>query len=277
MSKPLKDLLVGLILGDASIRKVGIDKARLTFDQSGKKTDYFNYVYDFLKSENLVSAEAKLRPFTDSRYPGTNYSAWNLTTDSLESLRPLADAFLDAQGKKMIPTNISEYLTPRSLAYWIMDDGQHVARGGVTLCTDSFKHEEIIVLQDALKSNFDLKTTIHYKKVALKYYERIYISKNSAFDSLKPSIAEHMDNSMLYKLNMGPKPSELSNPNISDIPTIVETPNNTPANILAPNYLSDEVISQIVEENASELPTLSIVDEILQEIANLQIEDANFK
>lgn len=88
-----------------------------------------------------------------------------------------------------------------------MDDGQHVKRGGVTLCTDNFKHEEIVKLQEALKSNFNLKTTIHVKKGLINTYERIYISKNSAYEDLKPSIAEHMEKSMLYKINMGPKPN----------------------------------------------------------------------
>lgn len=44
---------------------------------------------------------------------------------------------------KVIPANISDLLTPRALAYWIMDDGQYVKRGGVTLCTDSFTLDEV--------------------------------------------------------------------------------------------------------------------------------------
>jgi hypothetical protein len=51
--------------------------------------------------------------------------------------------FLDSEGKKVIPTNIADHLTPRSLAFWIMDDGQQVKRGGVTLCTDSYSEEEV--------------------------------------------------------------------------------------------------------------------------------------
>jgi hypothetical protein len=66
--------------------------------------------------------------------------------------------------KKFIPTNIAELLTPRSLAFWIKDDGQQVKIGGVTLCTDSFKTDEIKILRDALKANFNLDTIIHNKK-----------------------------------------------------------------------------------------------------------------
>ena len=38
-----------------------------------------------------------------------------------------------------------------SLAFWIMDDGQQVKRGGVTLCTDSFDLEEVNI--DNLKQS----------------------------------------------------------------------------------------------------------------------------
>ena len=57
--------------------------------------------------------------------------------------------FLNKEDKKIVPENIAELLTPRSIAFWIMDDGQQVKKGGVTLCTDSFKSDEI----DKLKLN----------------------------------------------------------------------------------------------------------------------------
>ena len=37
MNKILKDMLVGVILGDAHIGRVGLDKAFITFEQSSKK------------------------------------------------------------------------------------------------------------------------------------------------------------------------------------------------------------------------------------------------
>jgi hypothetical protein len=84
-----------------------------------------------------------------------------------------------------------------------MDDGQKVSRGGVTLCTDSYSHNKINILREALKSNFNLVTTIHKKKGKDEsVYERIYIKKDE-FDEIKPSIASppHMHESMLYKIN----------------------------------------------------------------------------
>ncbi len=37
MNKTLKDMLVGVLLGDASIRRSGLNKSSITFEQSSKK------------------------------------------------------------------------------------------------------------------------------------------------------------------------------------------------------------------------------------------------
>jgi len=82
-----------------------------------------------------------------------------------------------------------------------MDDGQQVKRGGLTLCTDSYSTNEVNILREALKKNFNLETTIHIKKGKDEaVYERIYLKKEE-FEALKPEIVPHMHDSMLYKIN----------------------------------------------------------------------------
>ena len=118
-----------------------------------------------------------------------------------EELKPLADMFLDNKGNKIIPLNIAEHLTARSLAFWIMDDGQQVKRGGVTLCTDSFNTEEVSLLREALTKKFNLVTSIHHKTGRNgSIYERIYINKSS-LDKIKPLLKKHFHDTMLYKIN----------------------------------------------------------------------------
>jgi len=116
----------------------------------------------------------------------------------------MADLFLNTEGTKIIPNNIADHLTPRSLAFWIMYDGQQVKTGGLTLCTDSYNSNEINILREALKNNFNLegrRPSIHNKKGNDDtIYERIYIKKDS-FENIKPSLIQHMHDSMLYKIN----------------------------------------------------------------------------
>lgn len=202
MNKTFKDMLVGVILGDASIGRTGLDKGFISFEQSKRKISYLNHLFSLIKEEGLPLMNEEIKEYirVDKRYKTTNSSGF-FRTQSIKELKPIADLFLDKSGKKIIPSNIAEHLTPRSLAFWIMDDGQQVKRGGVTLCTDSFKNNEISILREALKKNFNLETSIHTKKGKNDtIYERIYIKKDG-FEELKPQLKPHMHESMLYKLN----------------------------------------------------------------------------
>lgn len=42
-------MLVGVILVDAHIRKAGLDKAYITFEQSNKKAEYIQYLQKLTK------------------------------------------------------------------------------------------------------------------------------------------------------------------------------------------------------------------------------------
>lgn len=203
MNKPIIEMLVGNLLGDASIKKTVSGKAYITFEQSIKKSDYLNHLYELVKSSGIPLKKESPTVYSrdDDRFGTVNKSLY-FRTEAVEELKPLADLFLDESGKKIIPRNISEYLTERGLAHWIMDDGQRVKRGGVTLCTDSFNSEEVSILRDALKINFNFNTSIHNKTSSNgSVYERIYIKKES-LDSIIPTLNTHMHDSMLYKINL---------------------------------------------------------------------------
>jgi hypothetical protein len=202
LNKQIKDFLIGTLLGDAHIGRTGFNKAFISFEQSSKKIEYLNYLFNITKEGEIPLMSETIKEYVreDSRYKTTNKSLY-FRTQSLESLKPMADLFLDTEGKKIIPNNIADHLTPRSLAFWIMDDGQQVKSGGLTLCTDSYNSKEIYILREALKKNFNLETTIHNKKGNDEtIYERIYIKKDG-FENIKPSLIQHMHDSMLYKIN----------------------------------------------------------------------------
>ncbi len=108
----------------------------------------------------------------------------------MPSLIPFANLFtklIIKNGKqsflKIIPgyNVIYELLTPRALAFWLMDDAHKNPRGGITLCTDSFSLIEVLRLIRVLKFKFNIKCTIHKKKKSKKseiknrFYYRIYI------------------------------------------------------------------------------------------------------
>lgn len=115
MNKIAKEILIGLLLGDGHIRRSGVNKAYITFEQSLKKTEYFNHVHELLRKEGLNISDSKLYTRFDSRYNKSNESI-HFTTKAMEELKPLADLFLDDSGNKKISPNIGEHLTHKSLA-----------------------------------------------------------------------------------------------------------------------------------------------------------------
>jgi hypothetical protein len=204
MNKKIKEMLIGVLLGDAHISRTGLNKAFISFEQSKKKIDYLNYLHKLTQEGGFELEKPKTYTRTDSRYLNKINESLYFRSKSLEVFKPLANMFLDINGRKIIPLNIADHLTLRSLAFWIMDDGQQVKRGGVTLCTDSFNSEEVNILREALKNNFNIITSIHMKKSKNdSLFERIYINKNS-LNEIKFLLKEYMHESMLYKINGSP-------------------------------------------------------------------------
>jgi len=78
--------------------------------------------------------------------------------------------FLSENKNKIVLLDIECHLNSISLAYWICVDGPLVKNGGITLCTDDYTLVEVELLIKALINKFNMKCTIHYKKVKLIGY-----------------------------------------------------------------------------------------------------------
>jgi ubiquinol-cytochrome c reductase cytochrome b subunit len=195
LSQEAQDVLIGTLLGDAWMRFVGKTSAFYGFSQSLSHGSYFHHVLGFFS--HIVNAESK-QEFLRNKPDGKTYTTLAFRTFTLEVLYPYATMFYNVDpdtGKyvKFVPSNISELLTPRALAFWIMDDGFKVKRGGVTLCTDSFTPEHVQLLKSVLESKFGLMCTVQKKN-------RIYISGKS-LHKLTSIVGQYMHPSFMYKLS----------------------------------------------------------------------------
>lgn len=95
---------------------------------------------------------------------------------------------------KIIPNNIIDYLSPQSIAVWVMDDGSK-HNSGISIHTNSFKLEENYLLQEAFLKKYNIKTTLHKKG-----YNYILHFPFKEAQLLKIIIEPYMHSSMLYKL-----------------------------------------------------------------------------
>lgn len=124
MNKSIKEILIGTLLGDAHIRRVGVDKAYVTFEQSTKKEDYIKYLLEEVTKSPLSILKDKdnnlLREYNrqDPR-SGTNTSSFYFRTESTSELNPIANMFLDQDNNKKIPSieELKSDFTHKSLAY----------------------------------------------------------------------------------------------------------------------------------------------------------------
>ena len=102
---------------------------------------------------------------------GKTYKRWHFSTKSLPIFSKFRDIFYK-NGRKIIPTDISEMLSNLSLAIWYMDDGfRRRDSKGFYLCSSSFTSKEQEILQKMLFIKFGLKTNIHHQHEL----ERIFI------------------------------------------------------------------------------------------------------
>lgn len=103
---------------------------------------------------------------------------------------------IDGVMKKRIPSWIGEYITPLSLAHWIMQDGSRQIKQGISLATNSFTYEECNILCNIISVKFNLKCTV--VKTGTPNQWRINIWKQS-MSSLVTIVKPYIIKQMKYK------------------------------------------------------------------------------
>jgi hypothetical protein len=192
LSDELRQILVGLLLGDLCGQKQKTYvNARLFFAQGLVHEDYLLHLYELFKTYS--SQAPKITHSSPDKRTGKVYSHIRFFTYSLPCFNELFDLFY-LTGKKVVPTNIAELLTPLGLAYWICDDGCW-DRNTVRLATDGFTLEEVNLLVKVLNDKFGLKCGV----IKSGNNHTIRISSKSA-PHLQTLLTPIMPPMMLYKI-----------------------------------------------------------------------------
>ena len=192
----LKDILVGLALGDLFInkQKKGVN-VRLEFTQGLLHIEYIQHLFE------LFIDYCGMGPQTPSVSPdkrtGKIYGVVRFTTFTLPCFNELYNLFY-VDGKKIVPSNIGELLTLHGLAYWICDDGSFEKKTrGVILNTQGFTKEEVELLAKTLNDKWDLKCTLNHSRDAF-----IIRISTKALPVLQNLLAPIMPSMMLHKIGL---------------------------------------------------------------------------
>ena len=193
----IKDILVGIMLGDGHIVKRSLTgNSRLVYAQTAiAHKEYFNYVYSIFKPFCVSGYMPQPRIVRDNRTKKT-YSAISFTTMQLPCFNVYREMFYLLNVKK-VPETIHNILTARGLAFWIMDDGSRHG-DGLHLSAYAFSNVDIDKLMFTLQDKFELKCSIHYNR---DNKPRIYIFKES-MENLRLLVAPFFIKEMLYKLGL---------------------------------------------------------------------------
>jgi hypothetical protein len=137
-----EEVLIGILLGDASLeRGKSTYNTILIIEQS--LVLHEAYLYYFY---SIFIDMTKAPPFSPARNPdkrtGKVYSSVKFQTLRFPCLNKYYELFYN-NNTKIVPVNIAELLTARSLAFIIADDGGKSFYGQTILHTNSYTFAEI--------------------------------------------------------------------------------------------------------------------------------------
>jgi recombination protein RecA len=137
----------------------------------------------------------------DQRLGGKRYPCVQFVTRTFPVFTRWRRRFY-ADGRKQVPDDITDLLTPLAVAVWFMDDGS-ADHCGVTIQTHSFDDQEVERLARALLEGFDIVAT----KRANKRRTILYIGKQQLpkFRSLvEPFILEDLEYKLVPRRGLTP-------------------------------------------------------------------------
>lgn len=190
------DVIIGSLLGDARLECRSVGKrypisARLRIHQSEKQKEYVFWKYAQLK--NLVSKEPRRIMVSHDAKRNKDHYSWYFHTSTLEEFGALYHYFYK-DTVKIFPQDIFDYLTPRAIAVWFMDDGSNI-KESYTMNTHCFPIADQQRISTFLKEKFDISATIIKDRARLK----IRIGRKD-YEKFNRIIESYIIPSMTYKI-----------------------------------------------------------------------------
>ena len=188
----LLEVLVGIVLGDASMSKVS-KEAYVKFEQGYTQERFVEHLFELFKQYCFI-LQTGTRIEKHCPRKGLVKSFW-FKTFSHKSFTEVLKIFYITGKKTIQPGLVIKYVTRKSLAYWIMCDGS-LNGNTMILHTQSYSHSENILLSLELNQKFDLHSQV------IKHKGKYWVIKIPSEDAklLRSLIAPYIIPSMEYKL-----------------------------------------------------------------------------
>ncbi|MEK6833432.1 MAG: hypothetical protein AABY32_05270 [Nanoarchaeota archaeon] len=192
VSQEEHDLIMGSLLGDASIRQREKNSC-FRVAHCIKQKEYIEWKLELLKHFNISEFEVRKRIINEREV-----NMIHLSTKTHPVFNYYRNLFY-VHGRKKITLEILNQLTPRSLAVWICDDGSYDNKQGyIILCTNSFSFEEHKLMKEFFNEKFELDPTIGFRDGKYYYLRFKQEDTKKLIEIIKPFI----HSSMIYKIGV---------------------------------------------------------------------------
>ncbi len=192
ISQKEHDLIIGSLLGDASVRQREINSC-FRFSHSIKQKDYCYFKKSILNDFSISEFREVKRKFGNEVIHAIDFS-----TKTHPIFNYYRNLFYE-NNIKTINKKILEQLNPNSLAIWICDDGSYNKKQGyLVLCTNSYSINEHKLIKDFFNNIFGLNPIIGFRDG--KYYYLRFKQKDS--EKLINIIKPYMPECMKYKIGV---------------------------------------------------------------------------
>lgn len=181
---------IGHLLGDARIEQNKNNTGcKIKFEWGDVNKEYAFKVFEDFKPYILTEPRKQTRI---NKLGNTNVT-WCFQTITHKDLNILGEMFL-RNGKKSLNMSVFDYITPRVIGRWFMDDGGMNGNHshGIQFNTQSFTLEEVNQLCISINENYDLNAWVVIKKgkpvinlPASKYTKFVKITENFIEDCIK--------------------------------------------------------------------------------------------
>lgn len=189
LTQEQEEVLIGTLLGDSTLR-IGKDcvNPRFSCTHCLAQEEYCKHKEELFR--NMGSSGSRNKNLQPDKRTGRIYNYYSMRIPANPAFIPIYNAFYK-NGIKVIPSELFDKFTARSLAYLFMDDGsKHYT--GYTIATNCFSEENILEFRKFLFTKFNLETSMFKSKV-------LYIQAKSA-ELFKGLVTPYMHPTMLYKL-----------------------------------------------------------------------------
>lgn len=194
-----RSLIIGSLLGDGSLYRNGRYPC-FRADHGFRQEAYLRWKYRVL--ENLTTRPPVI---VGSYHPKTGklYQRWHFSTTTSPSFEWLFHLFYP-KGRKVVPKEIAQYMTPDTLAVWYMDDGhKRTDCNALRIHTNAYAVHEVHRLQEIFQRTFGIETRAHHIRRGIA--ERaLYIPSGKNTRRFIEIVRPYVHASMQYKISLTP-------------------------------------------------------------------------